>query len=105
MASTLPDLPPFDPELDPSTTPQRWSQYLARVETALEAWAINNDKQKCAVLLHRGGEKIHEIEQNLTYDRAEKDKKFENLTNALTAHFEPKRNVTFATYQFAKMQQ
>ena len=57
------------------------------------------------MLLHRGGEKIHEIEQNLTYDRAEKDKKFENLTNALTAHFEPKWNVTFATYQFAKMQQ
>ena len=90
MAQALPDLPPFDPDEDSGTTPQRWKQYLLRIETALEASVITDDKRKCAVLLHRGGERIHEIEQTLTYEKATEGDKFKNLCTALTSYFEPK---------------
>ena len=104
MASTLPDLPPFDPDTDPASTPQRWTQYLRRLNTALEAWDIKDDKRKCAVLLHRGGEKIHTIEEHLTYTKTEGDT-FKNLCTALTQHFQPTGNVTFCTYEFCNMRQ
>ena len=100
----IPEFPPFDPDKDPATTPQRWGQYLRKVDNALTAWGITDDDRKHAFLIHYGGDKIETIEQTLTYTKA-KDVKFKNLSEALTAYFEPKRNITFATYQFAQMKQ
>ena len=106
MAASINDLhlPQFDPDIEPSTTPQRWQKYLCKVETALKAWGIDNDERKHAILCHYGGDKIAEIEQHLTYAK-DKDKLFDNLSAALTDHFEPKRNITFTTFVFCEMKQ
>ena len=98
------DLPPFNPDEDPSSTPQRWKSYLRKLERALVAWNIKDDSRMASILLHCGGDKLDEIEQTLTYDKTE-GSVFANLSKALTDHFEPKRNVTFSTYQFYQMKQ
>ena len=104
MALALPDLPAFDPDSDPASTPQRWKTYLKSIETALVAWDIKDDDRRHAVLIHRGSEKIAIIEEQLTYQKTE-GTKFKNLAKALTDYFEPKKNITFSTYQFCEMKQ
>ena len=98
------ELPPFDPDEDPSTTPQHWKNYLRKVERALVAWGIKEDARKHSILLHCGGDKLDLIEQNLVYDKTA-NALFENLKTALNTYFEPKRNVTFSTYVFCQMKQ
>ena len=95
--SFLTDIPPFDPDVDPYTTPQRWKDYLRKIERALQAWDIKDDGRRHSVLLHCGGDKLDKIEQHLTYDKTEKDALFKNCCEAFTTYFELKRNITFST--------
>ena len=104
MATAIPDLPPFDPDDDPLSVVQRWKQYLRRVDTALIASNITDDKRQWAVLLHWAGEKVQSIEAQLTYDKTD-GQHYKSLHKALTQHFEPTKNITFATYQFHEMKQ
>ena len=103
--SFLTDIPPFDPDEDPYTTPQRWKDYLRKIERALQAWDIKDDGRRHSVLLHCGGDKLDKIEQHLTYDKTEKDALFKNCCEAFTTYFEPKRNITFSTYVFMQLKQ
>ena len=51
MASSLPELPPFDPDEDPSLVPLRWKRYLRNVDMSLLAADIADHKRRWAYLL------------------------------------------------------
>ena len=102
-ASVLPDIPPFDPDEDLSTTPQRWEAYLERIDIVLVACNITEDKRKWAVQ-HLAGEKVQVIIKHLTYDKTDGNH-YKNLHKALTAHFEPKKNIAHATFKFLQNEQ
>jgi hypothetical protein len=55
-------------------------------------------------LLHSAGRKIQRIEKELTYDKTEGET-YKALHEALTVHFEPKKNITFSRYQFLEFEQ
>ena len=61
----------------------------------------HKDRQK-ALLLHYGGANLSDINYTLA---SEDDKEYQPVREKLDAHFEPKVNVTFETYNFRQLAQ
>jgi hypothetical protein len=70
----------------------------------LIASGITDHKRQWAILLHCAGEKVQNIEARLIYEKVDNEH-YKNLHEALTLHFEPQKDITFATYQFCEMKQ
>lgn len=80
---------------------QRWTKWLGRFRNMLEAMSVTEDKKKKAMLLHYGGEAIYDIYQTLTIAHDS----FEATVNALTAYFQPQKNLIYQTFLFRQMKQ
>ena len=106
MASSLPELPPFDPDEDPSLVPLRWKRYLRNVDMSLLAADIADHKRRWAYLLRSAGEKVQILEEHLEYAKGGDDTDhYKALHEALTTHFEPKKNTSYAAFQFRSLKQ
>ena len=87
---------PFDQEPPESVGP-RWETWLARFDNYLIAANITEDERQRAQLLHGGGEDVFDV--YLTFDSSSITS-YNDLKDALTAHFSPKRNREYEIYLF-----
>ena len=65
----------------------------------LVALAITDPGRKKAILLHYAGHKVSDIFSTLTLPDGDDDD-FKKAVVLLTAHFEPKKNLTYETFCF-----
>ena len=79
------------------------------LETMMIALDIDNHKRKWALMLHYGGEKMRTLEKQIDYDKTAKFDEAEDnyrcLKEALTTHFAPSKNTTYASFLFHSMMQ
>ena len=61
MATSLPEFPPFDVSLDPSSLGLQWKKWTTRLENLFVALAIEDKKRQNALLLHYGGSQLCDI--------------------------------------------
>ncbi|XP_065190696.1 uncharacterized protein K02A2.6-like [Sycon ciliatum] len=99
--STVKSLNPFDLEPPESVGP-RWEKWLARFDNYLIAANITEDERQRAQLLHGGGEDVFDV--YLTFDSSSITS-YDDLKDALTAHFSPKRNREYEVYLFRREKQ
>ena len=112
MASAaLPAYAPFDTDAELSSLPQKWDEWIQGLEILLIAVDITDHDRKWATLQFYGGEKILKVVQPLNYDKeavydanpngnppvAGTPNHYRRLKEALTAHFAPCINETYAT--------
>ena len=57
----LPEFPPFDVSLDPSSLGLQWKKWTNRLENLFVALAIEDKKRQKALLLHYGGSQLCDI--------------------------------------------
>ena len=102
MATSLPDFPPFDTESEPTSLGIQWEKWILRLENLFVALDIKDKVRQKAILLHYGGANLADIYYTLA---SEDDKEYQQVKEKLQAHFEPKVNVTFETYNFRQLAQ
>ena len=102
MATSLPDFPPFDTESEPTSLGIKWKKWILRLENLFVALDIKDKARRKALLLHYGGANLSDIYYTLA---SEDDKEYQQVKEKLEAHFEPKVNVTFETYNFRQLAQ
>ena len=102
MATSLPDFPPFDTESEPTSLGIQWEKWILRLENLFVALDIKDKVRQKALLLHYGGANLADIYYTLA---SEDDKEYQQVKEKLQAHFEPKVNVTFETYNFRQLAQ
>ena len=102
MATSLPDFPPFDTESDPTSLGIQWKKWILRLKNLFVALDIIEKVRQKASLLHYGGANLADIYCALA---SEDDKECQQVKEKLVAHFEPKVNVTFETYNFRQLAQ
>lgn len=90
----------FDTVGDPATLQQRWSIWKNEFELFVTASGIKDGKQQRAVLLHLAGTGIREIFRSIPDDKKGEDKDFKKAMDALTEHFQLKKNVPRARQTF-----
>ena len=115
MASAaLPSYPAFDTDEEISSLPQKWEEWIDGLEDLLAAVGITDHERKWSTLKFYGGEKLRKLEKQLTYDRtavyganagaeppqAGTPDHYRRLKEALTAHFAPCVNETYARFCF-----
>ena len=66
MANAMPSLAPFDVHTDPSSVNLRWKKWLRRFEDAMVGFDITDAKRQRALLLHYGGEQLHDLFDTLS---------------------------------------
>ena len=109
--ATLPSYPAFDTDEEISSLPQKWEEWVDGLENLLAAVGITDHERKWNTLKFYGGEKLRKLEKQLTYDRtavygANADgaggtpDHYRRLKEALTAHFAPCINETYARFCF-----
>ena len=97
---------PFQTDSDPTSTAQRWSRWVQRLENLFVALNITVNGRKRLLLPHLAGEAMFDIFGGLIVSpiAEDADPAVDNActaTNrALDAHFSPKRNVEFEVYTF-----
>ena len=110
----LPSYPPFDPDEEISSLPQKWEEWSDGLEDLMAACGITEHERKWSTLKFFGGEKLRKLEKQLTYDKtvpygadpnaqpavAGTPDSYRRLKDALTAHFAPCVNETYARFQF-----
>ena len=101
MATSLPDFPPFDTESEPTSLGIKWKKWILRLENLFVALGIKDKVRQKALLLHYGSANLSDI----YYTLASEDDKEYQVKEKLEAHFEPKVNVTFETYNFRQLAQ
>ena len=92
---------PFATNTDASRLATTWNKWKTGFDIYITAAGITDNAQKKALLLHCGGEGIQEIFATLTIDAADADNsEFKRATDALTAHFAPKKNKRYERHLF-----
>ena len=92
---------PFAINTDPSRLATAWTKWKAGFDIYITAAGIANANQKKALLLHCGGEGIQTIFETLTIAPATDDADvFKCASDALTAHFAPKKNKRYERHLF-----
>ena len=78
---------------------QRWQKYLLRFENMMDAYQIEDDKRKKALLIHHAGEQVFNIFctfencKNLTYEQTSKQ---------IFDYFNPKKCIEYEIHKFRK---
>ena len=117
--ASLPPYPPFDTEDEISSLPQKWEEWVDGLEDMMSALAITDHERKWSMLKFYGGEKLRKLEKQLTYDKdalfgANPDvdppirgtaNQYKSLKDALSAHFAPCVNETYARFRFRSIMQ
>ena len=117
--TSLPSYPSFDPDDEVSSLPQKWEEYVGGLEDLMAACAITDHQRKFAILRFYGGEKLRKLEKQLSYDKdvlfgadpaanpvvPGAPDQYRALKEALTTHFAPCINETYARFQFRSISQ
>ena len=117
--AALPPYPPFDPDDEISSLPQKWEDWVEGLEDLMAACAIVGHDRKWSILKFYGGDKLRKLEKQLTYDKTERYDAdpaaqppvpgtldhYRRLKEALTSHFAPCINETYARFQFRSITQ
>ena len=115
----LPSYPPFDPDEEISSLPQKWEEWSDGLEDLMVTCGITDHERKWSTLKFFGGEKLRKLEKQLTYDKTAPfgadpnaqpavlgtPDSYRRLKEALTAHFAPCVNETYARFQFRSIVQ
>ena len=102
MATSLPEFPPFDTDAEPTSLGIQWKKWVQRLENLFVALDVKDKVRQKALLLYYGGAKLADIYYTLA---SEDDKEYQQVKGKLDAHFEPKVNLTFETYNFRQLSQ
>ena len=65
----LPSYPPFDPDEEISSLPQKWEEWSDGLEDLMAACGITEHERKWSTLKFFGGEKLRKLEKQLTTKR------------------------------------
>lgn len=99
--TTLPHFPMFDFHSEPSSVGLRWKKWQSRFDNYLQAFNIEEDKQKRALLLHHVGPDVFDIFDTLP----ETGEDYTTAVRKLDAYFCPKANPEYETYLFRQTRQ
>ena len=91
--------PKFNINKDVNNVYTPWEKYVSRFETYLTAMAITEENQQRALLLHLGGDEIHDVFDSLT----EPGTTFATLKAAFEAYFKPRSNEIFDIWTLQKL--
>ena len=94
-------LPPVN--LEATNLSDEWKHWLEAFENYRIATKLNKEEDKIqrATLLHLAGPGVQRLLSGLPGEK----EKFDEVTAALTAHFQPKRNKWAERYRFRKREQ
>ena len=67
--ATLPPYPVFDTEDDISALPQKWEEWVDRLEDLMSALAITDHARRWSMMKFYGGDKLRKPEKQLQYDK------------------------------------
>ena len=98
--SGLPAPKEFDTVGEPATLQQRWTIWHSEFELFCAASGIKDAKQQRALLLHLAGTGIREIFRSIPDEKKGEDKEYKKAMDALTEHFQLKKNVPQARQTF-----
>ena len=102
MATSLPDFPLFEYGIGTDFFGYSMKKWILRLENLFVALDIKDKARQKALLLHYGGADLSDICYTLA---SEDDKEYQQVKEKPDAHFEPKVNVTFETYNFRQLAQ
>ena len=109
MATNLPDIQPFNINVEPNSLGIAWNKWLSRFENLLTALNITEDKRQKALLLFYSGKDVHDIYNTLDPVKAEvnslADEEYKEATQNLANYFLPSKNETFEVYTFRSLVQ
>ncbi|KAK3752856.1 hypothetical protein QZH41_000328 [Actinostola sp. cb2023] len=106
MNANLPTFPSFNLDDDLGAPGPRWRKYVARFRNLLVALNIESKPRQRALLLHYVGEQVNDIFETLpNTDAGEDENPLDKAIDALTAYFEPKKNLAYEEYQFRQTKQ
>ena len=102
VMDNLPVFPSFDYDSDKANAGPRWKRWVQRLENLFVGLKLEDGKQKKALLLHYGGERVYDI-----YDaeKGSEEPDYEATKKILTTYFEPKINVIMEVYSFRNCRQ
>ena len=97
------DIPPpasFTVNTDPTNLGPRWQKWKKGFPYYLDATAISNAKQRCALLLHVAGTEVQEILDTLPGPTGT----LEDCLAALDNYFTPQVNVRYERFRFRQLE-
>jgi hypothetical protein len=109
--TAISNVAPFQPDVDPTNTAQRWQKWASRFDNLMIALNITDHTRKKALLLHLAGESVCDIFEGLVLTEIPEDadqnviNKYTVAREALDKHFSPKKNVEFERYTFRTARQ
>ena len=95
------NFPPFDPDLEPTTTGIRFKKYTERFKNYLVAIDVKDKARKRAIFLHCAGSKVQDIFDTLE----ETGDDLETACKKLQEYFEPKKHTLYNIYKFRQITQ
>ena len=98
---SLPAIPQFEAQSDPSSLGPRWTAWRERLDFYIAAAGIKDDGQKRATLLHLAGESVQKVFKGLPDPKGT----FEQAAKALDDHFQPKKDPRFERHIFRRAAQ
>ena len=102
MLNVLPPFPSFDYETDKANAGVHWDKWVQRLENLFVAMNITDDNRKRALLLHYGGERVHDI---FTAEKGDAGDEYKDAKKVLTDYFKPQKNVQMEIYNFRNTKQ
>uniref|UniRef100_A0A1I8GN44 CCHC-type domain-containing protein n=1 Tax=Macrostomum lignano TaxID=282301 RepID=A0A1I8GN44_9PLAT len=94
---SLPPPEQFSTNTDQQNISKRWTVWADRFRDFIDASGITAETQKCKLLSYTAGREIAQIVKDLPDDKKDS---LSNLLAALTAHFDERKSIVFARYQF-----
>uniref|UniRef100_A0A1I8HAM9 CCHC-type domain-containing protein n=1 Tax=Macrostomum lignano TaxID=282301 RepID=A0A1I8HAM9_9PLAT len=94
---------PFVISDDPHNAGKRWREWAARFTDFIEASGVANENQKCKLLCYTAGKEVSDIVRELPKPQVEGEEKEHTLASifdGLKRHFDDRKNIVFARYQF-----
>ena len=67
----IPQIAPFQPDVDPTNTAVRWKKWLDRFENLIIAINVTDNDRKKALLLHLAGEFGFEVYEGLVIPKSQ----------------------------------
>ena len=101
--ATLPDLPKFDVNAEPTSLAIEWNKWIAHFENLMLGLEITDSSRKRALLLYYAGPEVHDVYLTLSPPAAGED--YPAAKRRLDEYFEPARNETFEVYNFRSLVQ
>ena len=111
--AAIPTYPSFETDIDAASKPELWNQWIDGLEALMDAMGGVDHSRKWSMLRHYGGAELRNVEKQLDYDKttpygvgdAEVVDHYRRLKEALTTHFAPTQNITYANFLFGEMVQ